>query len=79
MIDQLYRIVDEKRYLAIANVPEWLVPVNPIKRFSKYDIYLREPPASMSNVDGVTWGVDDEDDEYTEVAVVPHVERADDE
>ena len=34
-------------------------------------------PASMLNVDGVTWGLDDED-EYIEVAVVPHVE-ADDE
>ncbi len=34
-------------------------------------------PASMLNMDGVTWGLDDED-EYIEVAVVPHVE-ADDE
>ena len=45
MNDQLYRIgiikPENVEYMVESGE---LIPVKPMKRFSKYDIYLREPP-----------------------------------
>ena len=48
MNDQLYRIgiikPENVEYMVESGE---LIPVKPMKRFSKYDIYLREPPDMM--------------------------------